>query len=249
MSILVSLRALPRHFASAGVVCLLLVGCGASEPPPLGTLDPSSTTHPGITSTVSTATGGNLVVCEPEAPPTAYISDFSDWSGKNWGDTNGLYGEAFTYVGDNTEQWGYALDSAQGNMHVTGLVLDYAGFGMGFTPCIDATGFSGIQFDLWGTAGTTKFQVQTSEDQNKDYGDARATCDSAVSGECQIPYLQIADLPTTPTTLTFAWADFSGGNPVPTVSTNQLLGLQWQFECGGGDGCPVDIHIDNVTFH
>lgn len=255
MSILVSLRgpSQPCFFTSAGAVCLLLLGCGGSEPPPLGTLDPSSTTHPGVVTTEAASTGtsttGSAMGCIPEAPPSAHISDFSDWAGTNWGADGALTGTAFRYAGENTTTFDYQLDFAQQNMRVSGTVLDYGGFGMAFDTCVDATAFTGIQFDLWGTSSSTVFQIQTSEDQNMDYGDPKATCDTAVSGECAIPQARIQTVSETQTAVQLPFADFSGGVPVATVSTNQLIGLQWQFECGAAEGCPVDVRIDNVTFY
>lgn len=252
MSILVSRRgpSEPCLFVSAGAVCLLVLGCGASDPPPLGTLDPSSTTHPGVVSTQGSGTdGGPVMGCVPEAPPSANISDFSDWTGTNWGADDALSGTSFSYVGENTTTFEFQLDIAQQNMHVTGTVMDYGGFGMAFNTCVDATAFTGIQFDLWGSSNSTVFQIQTSEDQNMEYGDPKATCDVAVSGECAIPQARIQTVSATQETVQLPFADFSGGVPVPTVSTNQLIGLQFQFECGTGEGCPVDVRIDNVTFY
>jgi len=240
---------------SSGAWLLLLVGCGASEPPPLGTLDPNSTTFPGVSVTGSSGSGGTggtgmTVACEPEAPPSAYISDFSDWANMtSWGASDALTGKSFKYNGENTTTWAFELDAALQNMHVTGTVMDYAGFGMSFDICVDATAFTGIQFDLWGTSTSTVFQIQTSEDQNKAYDDPKAVCDVAVSGECAIPASRIQTVMTEQTTVQLPFADFSGGVPVSTVSTNQLIGLQWQFECGNAEGCPVDVRIDNVTFY
>ena len=251
MSILVSLRgpSQPGLIVGMGAACLLW-GCGASEPPPLGTLDPSSTTHPGVVSTVSTSTDGGAVVgCVPQAPPSADISDFSNWAGTSWGESETLNGSSFSYDEGVETVFAYAVDSAQGNMHITGTVDSYAGFGMGFNTCVDATAYSGIQFDLWGSATGAVFQIQTSEDQSKEYNDPKATCDTAVSGTCSVPQARVAEVATAQTTLQFPWADFSGGSPVPTVSTNQLIGLQFQFECGASEGCPVDVRIDNVKFY
>lgn len=249
MSILVSLRApsQPCRFAGVGAVCLLFWGCGPSEPPPLGTLDPSSTTHPGVVTTIST--GGEMLGCLAEPPPNADISDFSNWDGTNWGDSRSLNGESFSYDEGEGTVFEYAVDDTQGNMHITATVISYAGFGMAFNTCVDATAFTGIQFDLWGSASGAVFQVQTSEDQSKEYNDPKATCDTAVSGTCAVPQSRISDVPAAQTTVQLPWGEFSGGSPVPTVSTNQLIGLQWQFECSSGDPCPVDVRIDNVTFY
>lgn len=261
MSILVPNRQPSQLFRRTGACVwtsfvaslLLLVGCGASEPPPLGTLDPNSTTYPGVSFTASGSggTGGTGMTggCVPEAPPSAYISDFSNWTGTNWGATGALMGTSFKYNGENTTTWTYQLDPSAQNMHVTGTSMDYGGFGMAFDTCVDATAFTGIQFDLWGASVSTVFQIQTSEDQNLDYGDPKAVCDTAVSGECAIPASRIQTVMADQTTIQLPFAEFSGGVPVPTVSENQLIGLQWQFECGNAEGCPVDVRIDNVTFY
>ena len=68
-----------------GAGLLALVGCAATDPPPLGSLDPNSTTFPGAVESVSTVTGtgttGPVMACVPEAPASDHISDFSDWVG------------------------------------------------------------------------------------------------------------------------------------------------------------------------
>src|SRR6186713_2154355 len=107
MSILVPNRHASKLsvLTSSGALLLLLVGCGASEPPPLGTLDPNSTTFPGVSVTASSGAGGTggtgmTMPCEPEAPPSAHISDFADWTSMmNWGASGALKGDSFKYVG------------------------------------------------------------------------------------------------------------------------------------------------------
>jgi len=238
-----------------GATLLVLASCGASDPPPLGSLEPNSTTFPGAITAGSTVTGtetsttGPVMACVPEAPPSDHISDFSDWTGIDWGAPGALFGSSFSYIGASPTMIEFQVDPVEENMHITATVVDYAGFGMRFDPCTDATGFSGIQFDLWGSAGSAVFQVQTSEDQNEDYGDDRATCSVEASGTCAIPQASIAEVTETPTTLQFAWEDFSGGSPVPTLSANQILGLQWQFQCGEAEPCPADVRLDNVKFY
>src|SRR5688500_9078977 len=84
---LVRSRTLPGFSRSLGMGAglLALAGCGATDPPPLGSLDPNSTTFPGAVQSVSTVTGtsttGAVMGCVPEAPASDHISDFSDWLG------------------------------------------------------------------------------------------------------------------------------------------------------------------------
>jgi len=237
-----------------GVGLLGLARCAATDPPPLGSLEPNSTTFPGVVQSVSTMTGtsttGPMMACVPEAPASDHISDFSDWVGTAWGEGSALTGSSFKYVGAAPTAIDYQVDLMQENMHITATVVDYAGFGMSIDACTDAAaaGFSGIQFDLWGSAGSAVFQVQTSEDHDKQYDD-RATCPMQEGDTCAVPQASIATVTETPTTLSFAWANFAGGSPVPTLSPNQILGLQWQFQCGEAEPCVVDVRLDNVKFY
>lgn len=235
-------------------VSFLLLGCGGSDPPPLGSLNPNSTTYPGVVSTSSGTGGtggtGSSEPCVRTPPPSEFITDFSDWVGNDWGSAGKLAGGSFDYHGDATTEFEYRIDLREENMHVTGVINDYAGFGISLDPCTDATSYSGVQFDIWGTANSAVFQVQTSEDQNVEYNDPRAVCQVLADGdECVAPQSRIGAVPEAQETLQFAWGDFSGGKPVPTLSPDQILGFQFQFECASGGMCPVDVRIDNLQFY
>lgn len=239
-------------FLSAGLLSasLALAGCGGSDPPPLGSLDPNSTTYPGAVSTLTSGTGGTSEPCVRTPPPSEYITDFSDWSGTAWGSADTLSGSSFDYQGEATTEFEYQVDLRNENMRVTGVINDYAGFGISLDPCTDATSYSGVQFDIWGTANSAVFQVQTSEDQNVEYDDPRAVCQVLQDGdECVAPQSRIGAVPAVQETLMFPWSDFSGGKPVSTLSPDQILGFQFQFECASGGMCPVDVRIDNLQFY
>jgi hypothetical protein len=50
-----------------------------------------------------------------------------------------------------------------------------------------------------------------------------------------------------------AWGDLSNGQPETSVTPSELLGIQWQLNCGsdgtGTDGaCELNITLDDVQF-
>ena len=121
-------------------VSFLLLGCGGSDPPPLGSLNPNSTTYPGVVSTSSGTGGtGSSEPCVRTPPPSEFITDFSDWVGNDWGSAGKLAGGSFDYNGDATTEFAYQVDLREENMHITGVINDYAGFGISLDPCTDAT--------------------------------------------------------------------------------------------------------------
>src|SRR5690606_21465762 len=146
------------------------------------------------------------------------------------------------------EEFDFVVDPAEENLHITGTVNDYAGFGMWFGPCTDASGYSGIQFDVSGTpgeAGSLVLQVQTSENAPIDEENMRGECEA----DCANPQATIEELSEEVTTVQLAWADFTGGSPVDSLSPNQLLALQFQAECETDEMCQVDVTIDNLQFY
>src|SRR5690606_26339812 len=216
-----------------------LVGCGGDESDPT-TTGTSNTTNPGVGSTVTGTSGGGSSStsttgepsgpCSMTPPPNTMISDFSDWSGNNWGADGNLTGGSFQYTGANTETFEYLVDLATEEMHITGVVNDYAGFGMWFGPCTDASDYTGITFDIsgdLGEEGELQFQVQTSENQTIDEENMRGECEE----DCQNAGAVVEGVSADVMTVELTWADFSGGSPVATLSPDQILGLQWQFNC------------------
>lgn len=97
-----------------------------------------------------------------------------------------------------------------------------------------ATGFT-ISGDA-GPSGTIRVIV-------RQRGNAAGTDASAV--------VEVSD---TPTQVELSWSDFTGGSPVATVTdTDEITGLQWDFEWGESEDDPMDpyevsIVIDDLTF-
>jgi hypothetical protein len=126
------------------------------------------------------------------------------------------------------------------------------GFGLSFGVCADASVFSGISAAISGTLNnaTLKWQLQTSNDTPIDTTTGRGECayTSAATKwtDCVYNTLTNGAISSTVATFNYNFSQFSGGVPVSTVDKNELIGVQWQIECGSGSTCAIDILIDDV---
>jgi hypothetical protein len=240
--------------ANIGLVAAALalaVGCGGDKSDPGGrdtTGTAASTTGAGGSTSTTGTTGGAGAPgnCTPTAPPNEIISNFLVWDDGEWGEDMGLTGGTFSYTGDGTEEFAYAaVDEA---LSITGTINDYAGIGMWFGPCTDASAYDGISFTMGGTVGEdgqAVFQLQQSD--NKEVEDAvRGDCDSAVN-DCvnnEVAY----DVPEEAATVQICFADMSGGDPNGEVDPSMLYALQYQFNCETDAACALDATIDDLKF-
>src|SRR5690606_37830875 len=98
--------------------------------------------------------GGDPITtaCTSFAPTTCEISDFAaasyDATTGFWGEEAEWGGSTFEYRGAGN---GSAFSRSQGAFVAAGDVVNYAGWGFDFAPCVDASSFDGIQVTLRGT--------------------------------------------------------------------------------------------------
>jgi len=134
----------------------------------------------------------------------------------------------------------------------------YLGVGIYFngnsagTACIDATAYTGIQFDVMGSITGTMCSAQYS---TNDSAHSNSASDPKGAGD-STSYAPQAPL-TVASTVTTVMMPFSGtgaptgGSPAVAVDKTKLTGVQWQFTVGAGttSNCAVDLTIDNVKFY
>ncbi len=131
----------------------------------------------------------------------------------------------------------------------------FAGFGLAFAPCTNASAYSGISSMIGGTMGgsTLKFMMQTAQtapvDAAANRGECPFTSEATKWSDCVFNRVTVSGVTTTVATFSFTWSQLNGGTPVSTVDPTKLLGVQWQFECASGSTCTIDVTIDNVTFY
>jgi hypothetical protein len=178
--------------------------------------------------------------------PTAATCD----SIQTWGNfTNGTFGGGLYVYGDITRDT--AVTDA---FHVTGTVTTYSGFGVYFNSCSSLAAYTGVSFVMTGTSASTakpnavRFIVQTNEDEPVDTMNSKGACPGMPGVGCNSP--RVESVAPSDMAQPFLFTAFMGGEPVATVTTTQVLGLQWQFDpdTASPAGYAVDFTIDNLTF-
>jgi hypothetical protein len=187
------------------------------------------------------------------------VTDFSanDWNATavKWCDAHGLDGGVYSYAGTGSTATA-AVDTTAHNLKFNFTVSagQYAGGGISFDSCVDASAFNSVQFTAAITMGslsncTWQVQVQT-QDQRP------STSTSPSGGTCasncnRFPAFVIAAAPPpTPMTFTSLFTGFSNPAGSTIATRSQIVGLQWQVNSGnsGAGTCTVEIRIDDVKF-
>ena len=174
-------------------------------------------------------------------------------------------------------------DSSQGDWHIQAMVANYAGFSLYFDavpnasegnmPCnmVDATGFTGIQFQIWGDTANNPITMSMGIVDNtpaaswfQSIGVSLTT--PLPAGAC-VPYangtqyyhpgcgdptatpLTVTGTQSSPQTVTLYWSDFVNGDCKPNVIPSQIVSVAWSFAWSPATTpYAVDIHIDDLRF-
>ncbi len=246
---------------------------------------------PANTTTALTASAG--VACPPAAA-SGVIADFTypadagvppdGGAPPRFGnDSTVLSGGGITFA--NSPGSINLSDSSEGDWHIRGNVANYAGFSLYFDdianasegnmPCnmVDATGFTGISFTLWGdTAGNPITMAMGIVDDTPTASWFQSigvsfTTGPLPAGACipnaggmqyyhpgcgdpTAPAINVTGTQSAPQTVTFKWTDFINGACMPNVIPNQIVSVSWQFNWVPSTTAPytADIHIDNLKF-
>jgi hypothetical protein len=160
-------------------------------------------------------------------------------------------------------------DVTGNDWHLSGSVRDISGFGIYFDGCkrLDASAFSGIAFDLWGTigsggglvvfVGTATNQIAdewlnankadpTQPDEPSNLGRC-VPVSSRYDGTCREPLTTLAVTPMV-SQVRLEWEDFMSGCPAVTVDPTEITSIAWYFPQSAAGAYAVDIHIDNLRF-
>jgi hypothetical protein len=137
---------------------------------------------------------------------------------------------------------------------------NYMGVGLYYnsTSCLDATAYTGIQFDFSGTLGGCAIQLGASfsGDASSQGNPGRGTC-AGSSSTCygsshDVTSAALAATPSSPT-IQVPFDVLSGGMPISSVDPHTLLTVQWQLSspAGASDGgaCSANFTVENVKFY
>jgi len=159
------------------------------------------------------------------------------------------------------------------NWHITGLVKDYAGFGLYLTSTSDVSMFGGIQFDISGTftaagdggVAPTGQATMTVGDVAHDVDtlhrtDGKTSCGtcapttSQYDGTCAEP-TKVIPLTSTTVTQMIHWNDLTGGKRPPQFSGESpnpasITSVSWVLPWSGTGSAQytVDITVDNIKY-
>ena len=191
------------------------------------------------------------------------VTDFSaaDWNGSTamWCNADGLSGIVFAYSGASPSTATAAVDTTAQNLklNLTVGAMGYAGGGLTFNSCVNASSFTSVQFTAAITAGSLtgcSWQVQL---QTQDQRDSTATnpsggtCNATTTTCYRYPAVTGLTAPTA-TAGTYRETFTLFNNPSSsTISTpTQVTGVQWQVNSAssGAGTCTVELRIDSIIF-
>jgi hypothetical protein len=199
----------------------------------------------------------NEGACETKAPPNCLINEFAttfqcpstggvaECSSCCWGDETSLTGGDIKYQnGDDDSTMEYTATGT--SVTLSGSTASYAGFGLWFGPCTDASTWDGVEVQIKGDLGGGQLMVQLQTDENYPKEDGKGACDWGTDEAnkwniCTNPQVEVTGVDaTSENPFRFTWAEFSGGKPNDKVDPRQLRGIQLQVNCPtpepAGDG-------------
>jgi hypothetical protein len=195
--------------------------------------------------------------------PDGDVTDFSsaDWNGSTamWCNGDGLSGSVFSYSGATPSAATAAVDTSAQNLklNLTVAAMGYAGGGLTFDSCVNASSFTSVQFTAAVTAGsltgcTWQVQLQT-QDQRDSTGTnpSGGTCDATTTTCYQYPAVTGLTAPTaTAGTYRETFTLFNNPSSSTIATPTQVTGVQWQVNSGssGAGTCTVELRIDSIIF-
>jgi hypothetical protein len=218
----------------------------------------------------TTGTGGSssTVGCQTSTVPTgATIADFASADGgielmgglSNFG--GAVSKPTFSIAGGTLSIMDNVVPAAA--PQYVGVVL-YLNGNAGGTECLDASSYTGIEFDISGslTAGKAcSIQYSTLDSEHSDSTQLNAAGtgpnDPKASGPAgsYSPQLAITVTSTPVTTkVPFGDASLAPGSPSTAIDDTKITGVQWQLTvAGAADGgpseCDLALTIDNIKFY
>lgn len=192
--------------------------------------------------------------------PDGQVVDFSaaQWNNTadKWCNALGLDGGLFSFAGTGSTAM-VDVDTTARNLELNLTVSagQYAGGGVNFDSCVDATGFNAVQFTASIGSGslngcTWQIQLQTRDRiPTTDTDPSGGSC--AATATCRRhPAATLTAATTTATTFTTRFTAFNNPAGSTTPTAGQIVGLQWQVNSGnsGSGTCNVELRIDNARF-
>lgn len=128
----------------------------------------------------------------------------------------------------------------------------YTGMVLWFGPCVDASMFGGLAFDVSGELFGAELAVklQTHENYPIDLVNAKGGCaytsEASKWSECVPPAYPITATTAEPSQVSLLWSDFVSGTPHDSVAPEGIVGVELQFNCPSDVDCAMDLRIGEL---
>jgi len=204
-------------------------------------------------STLDCSSGGALTLM-----PDGLVTDFSpaQWSSTTmlWCDADGLSGQTYSFAGTGATSV-VTVDTTANNlkMAITVPANGYAGGGILFYSCVNASSFNALSFSAIVPTGNLtgcnwEVQLQTQDERP-------TTATMPGGGTCtastcyQAPAVTGLQGPTSAGhPFTEPFTSFTGGGTLTAPLATQIVGVQWQVNGSASSGCTVELHTDDIKF-
>jgi hypothetical protein len=207
--------------------------------------------------TGGTGGAGSTFPCAGAKPAAPLITDFADLvpsatSAGQFTFTAGVPGGTFAY-----QPAALMVADTAGALNVKGKIMAYDGFGVYFTACTDASAYTGVSFNIKGTAGPTNklsFRIQTNANTAVDQVNKKGACivPDGTADPYPLCHAAMFDIPVTPggAVVEVKFSDVVGGAPVATVDGKDIIGLEWAFPWMGATDTAydADVTVDDIKF-
>ncbi|HEY4158701.1 MAG TPA: hypothetical protein VGM29_11415, partial [Polyangiaceae bacterium] len=238
-----------QHDAGSGAATLAQ-GIGPLDNPDAGTA-PDSGEQDAATPPCAQATSPTPVITSGGVSMSTTAA-FGTGAGR-WG--------SYSYAGPGqTPPSGTVTSDGNGIQIAASFVLplspsnNYDGFGLYYnsSSCLDASQYTGIQFDISGDLGACQmtFALTFSDDVSTANDPGRGRC-MGTGGACLAP-----EVPVTQTsgTVKVPFTSFAAGKPLAALDPSVIIGIQWQLSGpyatpDGGGGCAASFSVENVSFY
>src|SRR6478752_5746840 len=199
--------------------------------------------------------GGSVAVtqhpfaCNAKVPNQPVITHFTGFTKDRWISGGNLDGGVYIYPDGLTLKDGEFL-------RYSDQVTTYAGVGVWFSGCIDASKFTGVRFTVSGSVPTMRnvtMYAISNRNRDIDPDDGVGACPPAdpidTWPSCH-PAGVIMPVTTEPTTQEIPFTAFTNGLPSLTTDGSDLLALQWSFDWNENlSPYAADLLIDDLEFY
>ncbi len=168
--------------------------------------------------------------------------------------------QSYTYAAPGQALPTATLTPDGAGLHITGGFAppvngNWEGAGLFFTgqSCVDASMYTGVQFDFAGNLGgcAVAFGASFSGDLSHADDPQRGSCPGTDS-TCYGPLATVVPAATTTTTIKVPFTALTAGSPIAKLDPSTIVDVEWQLSAPtgtGGGSCAADFTVENVAFY